>query len=283
MSRAAPPGMRSERHRQLEEFRRAHPPRRVDADGARWEYLTGGAGPRTLLYLPGGTGQAEASFAYLTTMETGCRVLAVTYPQVTGMDQLLGGVLAVLEAERVTTAHVWGTSFGGMVAQMLVRRSPERVASLILANTAVPSPARARKAARQLRLLRALPEALVRPLVRAAFVRQLGGLDAGERSFWSAYLDETFMPDAKRATLALTTLGLEFYRQAFTADDLAGWPGRVLILHAAGDELYREMAGPLRQLYPSASARTFEGGHSASVAHADEYVAAVKAFLAGLA
>jgi hypothetical protein len=44
------------------------------------------------------------------------RVLSVTYPQVPTLDELVDGLLAVLDAERVGTTAVWGTSFGGMVA-----------------------------------------------------------------------------------------------------------------------------------------------------------------------
>ncbi len=276
---SATPSAPSDRREQLQRFRAGHPVRHVQVGATRWQYLVGGSGHQVVLYLPGGTGQADASFTYLTALETDHRIVSVTYPQVATLDELTAGLVAVLDAERITTAAVWGTSFGGMVAQLLVRRAPTRVTALILANTAAPSPARARKAAAQLRVLRWIPGFVLRALLRVAFVRQLGGLDPRERAFWRAYVEETFLPDAKPATLNLTRLGLQFYRRRFVPDDLDGWPGRVLILHAKDDELYREMHQPLNQLYPRGTVRTFPGGHAASLAQADRYVTAVRAFL----
>jgi pimeloyl-ACP methyl ester carboxylesterase len=39
------------------------------------------------------------------------------------------------------------------------------------------------------------------------------------------------------------------------------------------------MHQPMRWLYPDATVHTFRGGHAASLARADQYVAAVRAFL----
>jgi hypothetical protein len=42
---------------------------------------------------------------------------------------MLDGLVAVLEHEGAGIARVWGTSFGGMAAQALVRRAPNLVAT----------------------------------------------------------------------------------------------------------------------------------------------------------
>lgn len=73
-----------------------------------------------------------------------CRVLAVDLPglgtsSVPGGDPDLGvavdGVLALLDAEGVSSAVVAGLSTGGYVAAQLAGRAPERVAGLALAST----------------------------------------------------------------------------------------------------------------------------------------------------
>lgn len=51
------------------------------------------------------------------------------------MAQLAGDALAVLEAESIASANVFGISMGGMVAQELALRWPERVRSLALGAT----------------------------------------------------------------------------------------------------------------------------------------------------
>ena len=50
--------------------------------------------------------------------------------------QLARDALAILDAESVSRAHICGISFGGITAMWLGVHAPQRVASLILANTA---------------------------------------------------------------------------------------------------------------------------------------------------
>ena len=52
------------------------------------------------------------------------------------MATLADDAMAVLDAAKVETAHVFGASMGGMIAQEVVLRHPQRVRSLILGCTA---------------------------------------------------------------------------------------------------------------------------------------------------
>ena len=57
-------------------------------------------------------------------------------PRPFSLEQMASDAVAVLDAEGVPTAHVLGASMGGVVAQMLAVRHPQRVRSLVLACTA---------------------------------------------------------------------------------------------------------------------------------------------------
>jgi 3-oxoadipate enol-lactonase len=52
------------------------------------------------------------------------------------LEVMAADARAVLDAEGVASAHVMGASMGGVIAQLLAVRSPERVRSLVLACTA---------------------------------------------------------------------------------------------------------------------------------------------------
>jgi 3-oxoadipate enol-lactonase len=52
------------------------------------------------------------------------------------LDDLIGDAVSVLDAAGVARAVVCGLSLGGLVAQGLALRAPERVSGLVLANTA---------------------------------------------------------------------------------------------------------------------------------------------------
>ena len=56
------------------------------------------------------------------------------------LADLADDVAAVLDAEEVRTATVLGISMGGMIAQELALRHPERVERLILVGTRAPAP-----------------------------------------------------------------------------------------------------------------------------------------------
>jgi pimeloyl-ACP methyl ester carboxylesterase len=226
-------------------FRAAHPVRRLTVDGREWTYTAGGAGPRTLLYLPGGTGRAEAASPALTQLERTHRVIAVDLPAVGSLDAAVDGALAVLDREGVDAAVVWGSSFGAMLAQRLVRRAPHRVSALVLSGAPAPDPARARRLAR----LAALPPVLARWTLRMGLARQLRGLPAAERSFWRGYLNA-------HPPVDLVPLAAEFHRSRFAPGEVRV---PVLLLAAEDDRVHPQ--GPLRALYPGAIVRSFPGGH----------------------
>jgi 3-oxoadipate enol-lactonase len=57
-------------------------------------------------------------------------------PRPYSLEQMADDAVAVLDAEGVERAHVIGASMGGVIAQILAVRYPERVRSLVLACTA---------------------------------------------------------------------------------------------------------------------------------------------------
>jgi 3-oxoadipate enol-lactonase len=57
-------------------------------------------------------------------------------PRPFSLEQMADDAVAVLDSEGVATAHVLGASMGGVLAQILAVRHPERVRSLVLACTA---------------------------------------------------------------------------------------------------------------------------------------------------
>ena len=56
-------------------------------------------------------------------------------PHPFSLEQMADDAVAVLDAEGVESAHVMGASMGGVIAQILAVRHPERVRSLVLACT----------------------------------------------------------------------------------------------------------------------------------------------------
>lgn len=261
-------------------FRQEHPPRTAEIAGRTWSFLTGGAGDRTILLLPGAQGTGEAVWSSFGHFEKRFRCIAPSYPPVATMTELADGIAALLDREGIECAAVIGGSYGGFLAQVFVRRHPDRVERLILSHTGPPVPSRGQVIEKSLRWLPRLPMFVLRLQYRKVMSGVLQ--NRPELAMVRAYLEEI-------AAFHLTKEGMingyrrviDYDQARFEPGDLAGWPGRVLLLMGDNDPATPE---PIRErmkaLYPGAEVRIFEGsGHAAAILKRDEYVAAMEAFL----
>ncbi|WP_298804822.1 alpha/beta fold hydrolase [uncultured Pseudokineococcus sp.] len=169
-----------------------------------------------------------------------CRVLAVDLPglgtaPVPGGDPDLGvavdGVLALLDAEGVSSAVVAGLSTGGYVAAQLAGRAPERVAGLALASTTTrvgppDDPDERRRTAE-------------RVLGREGLDAVMGSVDEGLSE--QARAERPELAERVAATIARQRpAGVAWVCRALaarpdTTDALAGFPGPVLLLFGERD------------------------------------------------
>lgn len=267
--------------RALLALRASNPGRELSAGGVSMKYLAWGSGSETLLVLPGVSGGPEMASLLVSSLPPGFRLLAPDHPRVTTMAELVSLLVALLDREGVARAHVLGKSYGGLVAQCLVRAHPERVASLALFLTAPPDPAREPTLRRNQQALRLLPAWLIRLVSRLALAPLLSQIRS-ERAFWTAYLRKQAALFDREEALALMDRTLDFdlhYR--FTDGDLRGWPGRVLVMDSDDDPVVPPPArAALRRLYPEARTHTFVGTqHSASVLAPAEFAEVLGSFL----
>jgi pimeloyl-ACP methyl ester carboxylesterase len=257
---------------ELEAFRAAHPARRLAYHGREWRYYSAGQGEAVLL-LGGALGLAEFAFQQIRLLQRHFRVLAPDYPPVASLAELTDGLLALLDTEDIRSAHVVGGSFGGLAAQVLVRRAPTRVASLALSHTGAPDGRRRRAA----RIVALLPP----PLLRAALKARLGRTLAATDPFWQRYFDRAADRLSRTDILSRIRLQAEFSAEAgYRPEDLRDWPGRVLVVEAADDPLIPPAAQQrLRALYPSAQVHQFRGtGHAAALLRPEEYASVLTRF-----
>jgi pimeloyl-ACP methyl ester carboxylesterase len=261
-------------------FRSSHPVAHCEHAGMTWHYRCVGVSGEPVLWLTGALGKAEFAFAHILALGDGFRVVAPDYPAVDTLDELVDGLVTILDAEDIRRAHLVSGSFGGMVAQHFVRRYPERVCSLVLSHTAAPEQSRSRVTFVRVLVstLGLWPEWLIRALV----IRRLRGAFAVADPFWLRYFDSTVAGLSKAEMVSRVQLAAEFAGQtSYGPRDLDGWPGRVFILDASDDPLMPAYArAALRALYPSADVHTFSGtGHSAALMQPIEYAQLIRRFL----
>jgi pimeloyl-ACP methyl ester carboxylesterase len=271
----------------LKEFRHTHPYKQLIVGDTKWEYISCGQGEQTLLLLPGALSVGESTFPFITAFENEYRIIAPSYALSLSMTGLCEGVSHILETEDLSQAHVFGGSYGGLVAQYLVRQYPAKARSLILSHTFVLSA----KLAKPLRIARKLvpvfPKSLFAPILKLRLnkmlLSKLRAANHPEAEFWRAYLNEAIASDLlKEVFIHQNKCLLDLAQQPqFAPDDLNGWPGKVLIFESDDDPAIpaRDRA-LLRSTYPKAQVHTFrDAGHASSILKREEVFSIIRGFL----
>jgi 3-oxoadipate enol-lactonase len=255
--------------------------------GVEWEYETAGRGDRTLLLFHGAVGGAETMRGLADAFADEYRTITPTVADVSTLSEVCDAASAILDREHVARAVVFGGSFGGLVAQAFFRRRRAQVEDLVLLSTGAPSPKTAGRAGLSTKLLRVLPFGLTRGLMRMELSKQLDAPVPAEHAARVAEfrrrLDEYFDRRlTKRTLVSRVALGADFnLNESYAADDLRGWPGRVLIVESDDDPMIpADERRRLRETYPRALVCTFAGaGHMIPLLRLEELVGVVKAFL----
>ena len=155
------------------------------------------------------------------------------------------------------------------------------ILDLVLSHTGGPKSERVEKNRGFIQQLRWLPISLIRAMLRAATRKSMQ--DASEqRDFWVAYSNELIARLRKEDLISRYLVAIDFDAASHgSPHDLAGWPGRTLILECDNDPIAEAPdRQALKELHAQAIVHTFHGtGHVASIARVDEYVKVIKDFL----
>jgi len=218
-------------------------------NGARLHVERHGDGPEPLLWITGFAISAEVFREVLPRYAE--RFTSIVYDnrgagrssvpaRPTSMPELAADAAGVLDRLGIGAAHVYGVSMGGMVAQELALRFPERVRGLILGATSPGGPRAARPTATQIAAL----------VAAVAAARRDGGSIRGRT--WLAYwlFSASFRrehPERVRELLRdfaahrATTRGLLSHLAASTYHDTVARLPQVqaptLVLHGADDAM----------------------------------------------
>jgi len=275
----------------LKVFRSTHPYKQLtvgDTKGdTKWEYISCGQGEQALLLLPGALSVGESLFPFIEAFENEYRIIAPSYALSLTMTGLCLGLAHILDSEGLNQAHVFGGSYGGLVAQYFARQFPHQTRSLILSHTFVLTPRFAKPLWIAGKIFPAFPQKLFVPILRMRLNKMLlstlRAANHPETEFWRAYLNEAIASDLlKKVFIHQNNCLLELARQPqFTPDDLKGWPGKVLIIESEDDPAItaRDRA-LLRSTYPNAQVHAFrDAGHASSILKREEVLSIIGSFL----
>jgi pimeloyl-ACP methyl ester carboxylesterase len=266
----------------MESFRASHPQRRAEITGNTWTYIASGSGAEAILILPGLHGLADAAFRYITALEPHYRIIAPNYPaEVMTLAGMSDGLAALLDLEGIEQAHVYGGSFGALVAQAFVRRHSERVLSVILEHALFP---RRRNGALILPLMvmaRTLPAHILRMLLGLGVTTVQQQITHG-REFWIAYFHRAIASLSRQDILARLSVLKDFYVHGRASlVKLQDWPGRALVVAPETDSLLPPQdRKALLSHYSDAEVEVMPGSsHMGAVVEPERYIAVYARFL----
>ena len=268
---------------QFQAFRRDFPYSELTIAGVTWSYLSGGQGNPPVLLLSGALTIPDISWVSIANFAARRFVIAPAYPPVTTMDALVDGIAAVMHSAGVEQAHVMGGSYGGLVAQVFVRRHPQMTRSLVLSHTQSPYPEMAARMRRSARLLRLAPLGMVRQTMRRSFQSIMPERN-DETACMLAIFDELIGHTLeKKDVIGILERMADYSVRSFTPEDLSAWPGKVLLVFGEDDPATPpDVRQRLEALYPGCHVHLFAGsGHTTSLTHKDEYLSVIDGFMLG--
>ena len=259
----------------------------LNINGVEWEYEAAGRGREAMLLFHGAVGGAETMSALAEGFADEFRTIAPTVADVSTLDEVCDAASAILDREHVARAHVFGGSFGGLVAQAFLKRRPAQVETLTLLSTGAPDRKTGTRTARMSKVMRLIPFPLTRALLKLEMSRHLNtpvppdtaARVAESRRRLEDYFDRKL---TKRTLLSRVALGLDFnLGESYAPEDYSSWPGRVLIIESDSDPSIPEaVRRRLRETYPRAVVCTFTGaGQMIPLLQPEALTEVVKAFV----
>jgi pimeloyl-ACP methyl ester carboxylesterase len=271
---------------QLRGFRKRYPYKQIKANRKTWRYIAAGQGETAVVLLPGAFLPADMWFYQIAALAGRYRILApdaYAVQRLFDLDQVCWLLEEMLESEGFEQATFIGLSAGGGLIQYLLHERPGLVANAVLSHCGpiVYDEKGARQGRRLLALARILPTGFIRRII----IRQTSGQQPAA-SDWCTFHDAYYREQAgkldKEMFRRFMELGLETRRSfTFEPEDVANWPGRMLLLTSEDDNFSYPRLEMLQGRYPRAQTHVFaNGGHHTYLYFPEEYTAALADFLA---
>jgi pimeloyl-ACP methyl ester carboxylesterase len=271
--------------KRLQAFRERFPYKSISLSGIDWNFIDSGIGKPPLFIPAGGTSIAEVSFFSLEHFAEQFRVISPDYPPIEELDVLFSGFVELLDYLGIDQFYTLGGSYGGWMAQSLVRQFPERIGKVVISAVGPPDSKNSQEIARLMGWFRITPTFMLRGMLNRSFARlesdRSGNPDMA--LLWALVKEAVNFRLGRADILAMMQrLINQTENYSFSPEDLEDWPGRMLLVFGSDDPATPlEKREAMQHLYPQAEVNVFEGGeHGIAITHQEEYFHVIDEFLA---
>lgn len=272
-----------EQREALKTFREQYPLKTILVNDTEWTYHDAGRGEKTILWLVGGLKKADAAYKSIPLLADSYRIIAPDYPALSSMKSLADGLARICDAENINSVYVLAGSFGGMLAQVFLRKYPDKVEKIVLSTTTAPDAKHIERYQQLLDMTTLAPQELLQETAQSQMFATIAPAD-NEADFYRAYLKELYEYRLEKADIvSIYETIIDYMGYNFSAKDLADWDGKMLIINSDNDATFgQDVQNSLIDLYPEANVHTFEGaGHSPGSTRRKEFFAKVRDFFKG--
>ncbi|MFX0174478.1 MAG: alpha/beta fold hydrolase [Candidatus Hodarchaeota archaeon] len=142
-------------------------------NGFKWKYAMLGSGEDALIIFPGGLRRPVYGGAFLKELSTQFKILIPVYPRISNLNHLAEGVVWIMDQEAIGSAHLFGSSFGGLMMQVFIVYNPDRVKKVVISNTGTKTYETkfSKRISRVLFLIKVVPAFLVRKMMIRSFTK----------------------------------------------------------------------------------------------------------------
>jgi pimeloyl-ACP methyl ester carboxylesterase len=124
-------------YQEYENFIESHPWKQINIKGEMISYRQCGEGTKTILLLLGGSMfSSDAYFKMVSKLESKYQLIMIDYPkQIKTIELLINTISEVMSCLEINRFYVFGTNYGGGIAQAFAKSFQANVEGLILYNT----------------------------------------------------------------------------------------------------------------------------------------------------
>ncbi|NOS93860.1 MAG: alpha/beta hydrolase [Cyclobacteriaceae bacterium] len=252
------------------------PLHKVTVNAKTWTYIKTGNGESAILFIRGMGANSDIWWQQMAAFDMRYQVVSIDYPYEEDSQFLADGINLILSKLKIAKINIVANSYGGCLAQWFAEKYPERVRSLVLANTYLPCYDVVSKYNKLLSILNYIPN-----WVMVKVFNKINA-DAMKRELRNWHV-ATYMENKsarsvnKKELLAVSTsLKLAPDFKAFLLKDIP-----ILIINSLDDRILEDIyRSKIIAAYPSAGTHTFKyGGHFPYLVNPSEFNEAIGDFM----
>lgn len=229
-------------------------------EGGDLNYYDVGVSDKTIMIIPSSDGSGDVFFRYIQELSKTYRVIVPFYRENVNLEFQYRGFIDLIKQLDIDSVDLLGYSFGGVLAQLIVKEEPDLVNNLILLDSETKTEKLHPKLIKQYikgykRLIRTIKYTTNNMMLNSMKRRIVSDVKVSlesDRHFWEAFYTQILNETHKERMSSIYKNVLEFWSDyKFAAEDFIDFDGEVTILNLE-DSITKVVVVELSQIFDGA-------------------------------